>query len=110
MEIGAQAAAPAEDLLAPPRTGEDGRLRRIDVAVTWQDGEREERVTRTTFAFDTTGLESLFPEKGTGASGADAGEGGDGGEAAATGQTGKSSSKKQPQQPTQPFDPQEIVE
>jgi prepilin-type N-terminal cleavage/methylation domain-containing protein len=75
MELGGEApGAPAEDLLAPPRPGADGRLRRIDVSVTWQDGEREEVVTRTTFAFDTTGLEQLFPKKGasgTGEEGAD---------------------------------------
>jgi prepilin-type N-terminal cleavage/methylation domain-containing protein len=64
MEVGAPTAgAPTEDLLAKPRPGQDGRLRRIDVAVTWQDGGREERVLRTTFAFDTTGLEELFPDK-----------------------------------------------
>jgi prepilin-type N-terminal cleavage/methylation domain-containing protein len=64
MEVGAETTAqPTEDLLAKPRPGQDGRLRRIDVAVTWQDGDREERVLRTTFAFDTTGLEELFPDK-----------------------------------------------
>ena len=52
-----------EDLLAQPKSGQDGRLRRIDVAVTWQDGDRVQRVLRTTFAFDTTGLEELFPDK-----------------------------------------------
>ncbi|HXK26200.1 MAG TPA: prepilin-type N-terminal cleavage/methylation domain-containing protein [Myxococcota bacterium] len=64
MEVGAPTAgAPTEDLLAKPRSGEDGRLRRIDVAVTWQDGDREQHVLRTTFAFDTTGLDQLFPDK-----------------------------------------------
>jgi prepilin-type N-terminal cleavage/methylation domain-containing protein len=64
MEVGAPTAgAPMEDLLAKPRPGQDGRLRRIDVAVTWEDGGREEHVLRTTFAFDTTGLEDLFPDK-----------------------------------------------
>jgi prepilin-type N-terminal cleavage/methylation domain-containing protein len=61
--------APVQDLLAPPRTGEDGRLRRIDVSVAWQDGDREDHVLRTTFAFDTTGLESLFPQKSAGEGG-----------------------------------------
>ena len=75
MEVGAQTpSAPVEDLLAAPRTGEDGRLRRIDVSVVWQDGEREETVTRTTFAFDTTGLESLFPEEGAPGAASDGGE------------------------------------
>jgi prepilin-type N-terminal cleavage/methylation domain-containing protein len=77
MEVGAQTpgSVPTEDLLAPPRTGQEGRLRRIDVSVTWQDGEREEQVTRTTFAFDTSGLEQLFPKKGDGAAdGAGTGE------------------------------------
>ena len=64
MEVGAPTAgAPMEDLLAKPHPGQDGRLRRIDVAVTWEDGDREEHVLRTTFAFDTTGLEDLFPDK-----------------------------------------------
>jgi prepilin-type N-terminal cleavage/methylation domain-containing protein len=64
MEVGAPTAgAPMEDLLAKPHPGQDGRLRRIDVAVTWQDGDRQEQVLRTTFAFDTTGLEELFPDK-----------------------------------------------
>jgi len=79
MEVGAQnpGATPTEDLLAPPRTGQEGRLRRIDVSVTWQDGEREEHVSRTTFAFDTSGLEQLFPKKGEGLD-AGAGTGEDG--------------------------------
>jgi prepilin-type N-terminal cleavage/methylation domain-containing protein len=75
MEVGAPSVgAPAEDLLAAPRPGQEGRLRRVDVTVTWQDGEREEVVTRTTFAFDTAGLESLFPEKGAGGAAGDTGD------------------------------------
>jgi prepilin-type N-terminal cleavage/methylation domain-containing protein len=66
---GAGAAAPnlagiGESLLAPPSAGQDGRLRRIDVVVRWQEGVEEESVVRTTFAFDTTGLEGMFPEDG----------------------------------------------
>lgn len=64
-------AAPVESLLEAPRTGADGRLRRIDISVAWQEGDREERVLRTTFVFDTSGLEAVFPEKESGAAGAD---------------------------------------
>ncbi|HEX5066967.1 MAG TPA: type II secretion system protein [Myxococcota bacterium] len=99
MEVGAQTpgAVPTEDLLAPPRTGQEGRLRRIDVSVTWQDGEREEHVSRTTFAFDTSGLEQLFPKKGEGVE-AGAGTGEDGG----TSGTGRGAKKptKSGQKPT----------
>lgn len=100
MELGGEnPSAPAEDLLAPPRTGQDGRLRRIDVSVTWQDGEREETATRTTFAFDTTGLEQLFPKKG--ASGTDVEDTGedDGGEDTATGRGGNPQTKPPKKQP-----------
>jgi hypothetical protein len=65
-EIGAPSApggGPVEDLLAAPRPGQDARLRRIDVSVTWTEGDHEEHVTRTTFAFDRTGLDALFPKK-----------------------------------------------
>ena len=56
-------AAPVEDLLAAPRPGQDSRLRRIDVSVAWQEGDRVEQVLRTTFAFDRSGLDALFPKK-----------------------------------------------
>ena len=55
--------APVEDLLAAPRPGQDSRLRRIDVSVAWQEGDRVEQVLRTTFAFDRSGLDALFPKK-----------------------------------------------
>ena len=103
MELGGEnPSAPAEDLLAPPRTGQDGRLRRIDVSVTWQDGEREETVTRTTFAFDTTGLEQLFPKKGAGGEGVgDTGED-TGDEGTDTGRGGKPQTQTKPKkQPNQ---------
>jgi type II secretory pathway pseudopilin PulG len=65
-----------QSLLAPPRAGQDGRLRRIDVVVSWYEGEEEQQVTRTTFGFDTTGLEELFPKKQAGGGGDEEGEGG----------------------------------
>jgi len=109
MEVGAPTAGtPMEDLLAKPRPGQDGRLRRIDVAVTWQDGGREEHVLRTTFAFDTTGLDDLFPDK-TKSADADAAAAAaakvnnglpDGQKLAKPGQRGGSNSS--PTQPTQP--------
>lgn len=60
---GAQAPV-LQSLFSPPRPGEEGRLRRIDVWVAWQEGDREERVARTTFAFDSSGLEDVFPSRG----------------------------------------------
>ena len=110
MEVGAPGVgAPAEDLLAPPRQGQEGRLRRIDVTVTWEDGERDESVTRTTFAFDTTGLEALFPEKGAGG---EAGAGADSGDDEATpslegasrgqGRRDRGRNRNQPNMPTLP--------
>ncbi len=56
------AGTPAETLLGPPSSGAEGRLRRIDVLVAWSDAGQERSVGRTTFAFDTSGLEELFPE------------------------------------------------
>jgi prepilin-type N-terminal cleavage/methylation domain-containing protein len=62
---GAAGQAPQiQTLFEPPRAGQEGRLRRIDVWVAWQEGDEEERVTRTTFAFDASGLEGVFPERG----------------------------------------------
>jgi type II secretory pathway pseudopilin PulG len=57
-------AQPTETLLAPPSSGSEGRLRRIDVRVSWPESGQERSVGRTTFAFDTTGLEALFPPEG----------------------------------------------
>lgn len=54
---------PAETLLVEPSSGNEGRLRRIDVRVTWEESGNERSVTRTTFAFDTSGLEELFPQE-----------------------------------------------
>jgi type II secretory pathway pseudopilin PulG len=79
-EAGPTAPDPAlagQSLLTPPRAGDDGRLRRIDVVVSWYEGEVEERVTRTTFGFDTTGLEELFPEDQDGGGGGEEGGGED---------------------------------
>jgi prepilin-type N-terminal cleavage/methylation domain-containing protein len=67
--IDPNAPALGESLLTPPGPGQAGRLRRIDIAVRWQEGAEERRVTRTTFAFDTSGLEQLFPESGGGGAG-----------------------------------------
>jgi prepilin-type N-terminal cleavage/methylation domain-containing protein len=63
-EPGETAPAPlsGESLLAAGAGGE-GRLRRIDVVVRWEEAGDERFVTRTSFAFDTTGLEELFPEE-----------------------------------------------
>jgi hypothetical protein len=73
-----EAPLPVDSVLAQPGVGEEGRLRRIDIRVTWLEGDREELVQRTTFAFDSSGLEGLFPEQG--ADGEDgAGGGGRGG-------------------------------
>jgi hypothetical protein len=72
---GPDPALAGQSLLAAPKAGQDGRLRRIDVVVSWYEGEEERQVTRTTFGFDTTGLEELFPEKqGGGGEGEDAGQ------------------------------------
>jgi type II secretory pathway pseudopilin PulG len=60
-------AQPAESLLLPPSSGNEGRLRRIDVLVTWPEAGQERSIGRTTFAFDTSGLEELFPKEGEGA-------------------------------------------
>jgi hypothetical protein len=51
----------ATSLLEPTGATEEPRLRRIDVQVSWHEGDRELSVQRTTVAFDTTGLEELFP-------------------------------------------------
>ena len=40
------------------------RLREIEVRVDWLEGDRELRVQRISYAFDTTGLDGLFPEGG----------------------------------------------
>lgn len=48
-------------LLGPPTSADAGRLRRIDVLVVWSEAGEERRAGRTTFAFDTTGLDQLFP-------------------------------------------------
>ena len=72
---GPDPALAGQSLLAPPKAGQDGRLRRIDVVVTWYEGEEERQVTRTTFGFDTTGLEELFPEKQGGGGGDEGGDG-----------------------------------
>lgn len=61
-----ESAQPAESLLVPPASDNEGRLRRIDVLVTWPEAGEERSVGRTTFAFDTTGLEELFPKEGEG--------------------------------------------
>jgi prepilin-type N-terminal cleavage/methylation domain-containing protein len=62
----AAAAPPIESLFTAPSGADEGRLRRIDVWVAWQEGDAEERVVRTTFAFDASGLEEAFPERGPG--------------------------------------------
>jgi len=62
---------PADSLLAPPSSGNEGRLRRIDIQVSWPEASEERSVGRTTFAFDTTGLEEVFPEEGEQAQAAD---------------------------------------
>jgi len=61
---GAQGAPTLQSLFTPPRAGEEGRFRRIDVSVAWPDGDQEESVSRTTFAFDTSGLDDVFPGRG----------------------------------------------
>jgi prepilin-type N-terminal cleavage/methylation domain-containing protein len=40
------------------------RLREIDVRIAWLEGDRELSVQRTSYAFDASGLEDLFPEAG----------------------------------------------
>lgn len=40
------------------------RLREIDVRIAWLEGDRELSVQRTSYAFDASGLEDLFPEGG----------------------------------------------
>ena len=56
--------ASSETLLAEPSSADEGRLRRIDVRVSWEESGVERSVARTTFAFDTAGLEELFPTEG----------------------------------------------
>jgi prepilin-type N-terminal cleavage/methylation domain-containing protein len=46
------------------------RLREIDVRISWLELDRELYVQRTSYAFDATGLEGLFPEGGEAAEGA----------------------------------------
>jgi prepilin-type N-terminal cleavage/methylation domain-containing protein len=40
------------------------RLREIDVRIAWLEGDREFSVQRTSYGFDASGLEDLFPEAG----------------------------------------------
>jgi prepilin-type N-terminal cleavage/methylation domain-containing protein len=51
----------APSLLEPTGVTQEPRLRRVEVRVSWQEGDRELSVQRTTVAFDTTGLEEVFP-------------------------------------------------
>lgn len=48
-------------VLGSTEPGQPGRLRRIEIVVHWAEADRDLSVTRTTFAFDSTGLESLLP-------------------------------------------------
>lgn len=60
----------SQSLLTLPTSGDAAFLRRVDVVVRWIEGVDEYEVHRTTFAYDTSALASLFP-----ADGAEAGEG-----------------------------------
>ena len=53
-----EGAAPS---LLDPDNLEQARLRRIDVRVVWEELGEERDVSRSTLAFDTTGLSSLLP-------------------------------------------------
>lgn len=54
----------SQSLLTLPTSGDEAFLRRIDVAVRWIEGVDEYEVHRTTFAYDTSALASLFPAEG----------------------------------------------
>ena len=54
--------APPTSILSPSNPGDEAPLRRIDLTVTWQEGDREVQVTRSTFALDMAGIAELFPE------------------------------------------------
>jgi len=54
---------------APSLFGNDSgtqpsRLREIEVLIVWLEGDREFSVRRTSYAFDATGLDGMFPESG----------------------------------------------
>ena len=54
--------APPTSILSPTNPGDEAPLRRIDLTVAWQEGDREVQVTRATIALDTAGIAELFPE------------------------------------------------
>jgi prepilin-type N-terminal cleavage/methylation domain-containing protein len=56
--------ASAASLFGNDSGTQPSRLREIDVRVTWLELDREISVQRTSYAFDASGLEGLFPEGG----------------------------------------------
>lgn len=59
-----------EPLVLGGDTPQDNRLRNIEVRVTWSELDRDLSVVRTTYAFDTSGLDAVL---GTGTPGSDTG-------------------------------------
>jgi prepilin-type N-terminal cleavage/methylation domain-containing protein len=63
---------PTPTLLAPPARPDQSLLRSVSVVVRWQEAEGEYEARRTTLAYDTAAVASMFPDE---AGGAEAGAG-----------------------------------